>query len=50
VAQTARALGKRPGTVRVASHRALRRLADLLAAAGSEHRDVTLRSRGSVRR
>jgi RNA polymerase sigma-70 factor, ECF subfamily len=35
VAQTARALGKRPGAVRVASHRALRRLAGLL----SEHRD-----------
>ena len=52
VAQTARALGKRPGAVRVASHRGLRRLADLL----SEHRDlserpgVTHRARRSVRR
>ncbi len=52
VAQTARSLGKRPGAVRVASHRGLRRLADLL----SEHRDlserpgVTHRARRSVRR
>ena len=35
--QTARALGKRPGAVRVASHRGLRRLADLL----DEHRDLS---------
>ena len=50
VAQTARALGKRPGAVRVASHRGLRRLADLL----SERRDpseqsaVTHQDPGSV--
>ena len=37
VAQTARALGKRPGTVRVTSHRGLRRLAELLP----EDRGVT---------
>jgi RNA polymerase sigma-70 factor, ECF subfamily len=36
VVQTARALGKRPGAVRVSSHRGLRRLADLL----DEHRDL----------
>jgi RNA polymerase sigma-70 factor (ECF subfamily) len=50
VGQTARALGKRPGAVRVASHRALRRLADLLAEDGSEHRGVTHRGLGSVTR
>jgi len=50
VAQTARTLGKRPGAVRVASHRALHRLADLLAEQGSEHRGVTRRGLGSVRR
>jgi RNA polymerase sigma-70 factor, ECF subfamily len=52
VGQTARALGKRSGAVRVASHRGLRRLADLL----SEHRHlserpgVTHRAPRSVRR
>ena len=52
VAQTARALGKRPGAVRVASHRALRRLADMLSDHRdlSEHPGVTHRARRSVRR
>jgi RNA polymerase sigma-70 factor, ECF subfamily len=52
VGQTARALGKRPGAVRVASHRGLRRLADLLAEREdwSEHRGVTHRAPRSVRR
>jgi RNA polymerase sigma-70 factor, ECF subfamily len=52
VGQTARALGKRPGTVRVASHRALRRLADLLGEDRhrSVHQGVTHRAPRSVRR
>lgn len=44
VAQTARAIGKRPGAVRVAAHRGLRRLADLLP----EESGVTLGARSSV--
>ena len=52
VGQTARALGKRPGAVRVASHRALRRLAELLGedVHRSEHEDVTHRAPRTVRR
>jgi RNA polymerase sigma-70 factor, ECF subfamily len=52
VGETARALGKRPGAVRVASHRALRRLADLLDERRDlpEHRGVTHRDPRSVRR
>ena len=52
VAQTARAVGKRPGAVRVASHRGLKRLADLIAEHGesTELPAVTHRSPGSVRR
>jgi RNA polymerase sigma-70 factor, ECF subfamily len=52
VGQTARALGKRPGAVRVASHRGLRRLADLLAEHHdlSDHSGVTHRAPRSVRR
>jgi RNA polymerase sigma-70 factor, ECF subfamily len=50
VAQTARVLGKRPGAVRVASHRGLRRLADLLSEGGGleERPAVTHRSQRSV--
>ena len=52
VAQTARAVGKRPGAVRVASHRGLKRLADLIAEHGesTELPAVTHRAPGSVRR
>jgi RNA polymerase sigma-70 factor, ECF subfamily len=52
VAQTARAVGKRPGAVRVASHRGLKRLADLIAEHGesTELPAVTQRAPGSVRR
>jgi RNA polymerase sigma-70 factor, ECF subfamily len=52
VGQTARALGKRPGAVRVASHRGLKRLAELVAERGdsSELPAVTHRPSGSVRR
>jgi len=52
VGQTARALGKRPGAVRVASHRGLKRLAELI----DEHQEpaeppaVTHPGSGSVRR
>jgi RNA polymerase sigma-70 factor, ECF subfamily len=51
VAQTADALGKRSGAVRVACHRGLKRLAELLAERdGSPGRQgVTRRDRGSVR-
>ena len=44
VGQTARALGKRPGAVRVASHRGLKRLAELIAEPA-----VTPRAPGTVR-
>lgn len=52
VARTARALGKRPGAVRVAAHRGLARLAELLAAREHEARQpgVTHPSPGTVRR
>ena len=52
VGQTARALGKRPGAVRVASHRALRRLAELLGEDGHrpEREGVTHRAPRTVRR
>ena len=52
VGQTARALGKRPGAVRVASHRALRRLAELLGedVHRPEHEGVTHRAPRTVRR
>ena len=52
VAQTARALGKRPGAIRVASHRGLRRLADLLSGREDllELPAVTHQARRSVRR
>ena len=52
VGQTARALGKRPGAVRVASHRGLRRLADLISERDgrSGHPAVTHRAPRSVRR
>lgn len=36
VARSAEVLGKRPGTVRVAAHRGLKRLAEMLAPAGSD--------------
>jgi RNA polymerase sigma-70 factor (ECF subfamily) len=36
VPRTAEVLGKRPGTVRVAAHRGLKRLAEMLAPAGSD--------------
>lgn len=47
VERTAEVLGKRPGTVRVTAHRALRRLEELLDAASRP--SVTERSRESVR-
>lgn len=52
VGQTARALGKRPGAVRVASHRGLHRLAELLPDRGeiTKNRDVTHPDPGSVRK
>jgi RNA polymerase sigma-70 factor (ECF subfamily) len=52
VTQTARALGRRPGAVRVASHRGLRRLADVLSERRgiSESSAVTHRDPPSVRR
>jgi RNA polymerase sigma-70 factor (ECF subfamily) len=52
VGQTARALGKRPGAVRVASHRALRRLAELLGkdVHRPEREGVTHRPPRTVRR
>jgi RNA polymerase sigma-70 factor, ECF subfamily len=52
VTQTARALGKRPGAVRVASHRGLRRLADLLSGrrGSSANPGVTRPGRRTVRR
>lgn len=52
VAQAARALGKRPGAVRVAAHRGLRRLAELLDGPDGppEQWGVTHRAPGSVRR
>jgi RNA polymerase sigma-70 factor, ECF subfamily len=52
VGQTARALRKRPGAVRVASHRGLKRLAELIAECGDSSKlpDVTHRDSGSVRR
>jgi RNA polymerase sigma-70 factor, ECF subfamily len=52
VGQTARALGKRPGAVRVASHRGLRRLADLLSECGdsSANPGVTRPGPRTVRR
>jgi len=52
VGQTARALGKRPGAVRVASHRGLRRLAELLGedVHRPEHEGVTRRAPRTVRR
>jgi RNA polymerase sigma-70 factor (ECF subfamily) len=39
VAETARVLGKRPGTVRVTAHRALRRLGQLMAQESGVHGD-----------
>jgi RNA polymerase sigma-70 factor, ECF subfamily len=52
VEQTARALRKQPGAVRVASHRGLKRLAELIAEYGdaAELPAVTKRDSGSVRR
>jgi RNA polymerase sigma-70 factor (ECF subfamily) len=52
VGQTARALGKRPGAIRIASHRGLRRLADLLSEQqeSSERHGVTDRAPRTVRR
>jgi len=52
VGQTARALGKRPGAVRVASHRGLKRLAELIGERGdsTELPAVTPRAPRSVRR
>ncbi|HEU5454383.1 MAG TPA: RNA polymerase sigma factor [Nocardioides sp.] len=52
VAHTARAVGKRPGAVRVAAHRGLSRLAELLAARehAASQPGVTHPSPGTVRR
>jgi RNA polymerase sigma-70 factor, ECF subfamily len=50
VAQTARAVGKRPGAVRVATHRGLRRLADLLSERPDRSEPVTHRPSSSVRK
>jgi RNA polymerase sigma-70 factor, ECF subfamily len=45
VESVARLVGRRPGAVRVAAHRGLRRLAQIMATEG-----VTLRAAGTLRR